>query len=390
MPTDNPPLITPTARPSLEQALQLKLARRHSGTGRHGELDTLAVRLGLMQNRLRPRLRQPQLLLFAGDHGLAVDVAATEGLSTAALVADLIASRVPLTVFAHQQGMNLQIVDCGLATPLKGQPGVLLRKIAHGTRNCRVTQAMSMDQVNAAIRAGMEITDTLAGNALGCAGLGVGSTEAAALIISRLTKLTLTDILRPRDADPRGHGTAGGNGQGPHAAADFELQLANLQAAQTRHANCEDPVEVLAAFGGFEIAMMVGAMLAAAHKRHLVMVDGIAACAALLVATRIGGPLPDYCVFCRSTGHPGLDAVLAGFQATALLELGLDTIDGTGITLTWPLLAAAAALLSDVADTAVDPAQLPVLTEDADASRHSVPDFDSAALRERLSVLLDR
>jgi nicotinate-nucleotide--dimethylbenzimidazole phosphoribosyltransferase len=235
----------------------------------------------------------------------------------------------------------------------------------------------------------MEITDTLAGNALGCAGLGVGGTEAAALIISRLTKLTLTEILRPRDADLRAYPAASNTGNAASAAADFELQLVNLQAAQTRHANCEDPVEVLAAFGGFEIAMMVGAMLAAAHKRHLIMVDGIAACAALLVATRIGGPLPDYCVFCRSTGHPGLDAVLAGFQATALLELGLESIDGTGITLTWPLLAAAAALLSDVADAALDPAQLPVLTDDADAGRNS-QDFDTGALRERLSALLDR
>jgi nicotinate-nucleotide--dimethylbenzimidazole phosphoribosyltransferase len=128
-------------------------------------------------------------------------------------------------------------------------------------------------------------------------------------------------------------------------------------------------------------------MLAAAHKRHLVMVDGIAACAALLVATRIGGPLPEYCVFCRSTAHPGLDAVLAGFQATALLELGLDSVDGTGITLTWPLISAAASLLSDVAES-VDPAQLPVLTEDAQATPpgHS---FDSAALRNQLSALLD-
>jgi nicotinate-nucleotide--dimethylbenzimidazole phosphoribosyltransferase len=146
---------------------------------------------------------------------------------------------------------------------------------------------------------------------------------------------------------------------------------------------------VLAAFGGFEIAMMVGAMLTAAHKRHLIMVDGIAACAALLVATRIGGPLPDYCVFCRSTSHPGLDAVLAGFQATALLELGLNAVDGTGITLTWPLLAAAASLLSDVTEAAVDPTQLPVLTDDAEPVRNGM-DFDTSALRDRISALLDR
>jgi nicotinate-nucleotide--dimethylbenzimidazole phosphoribosyltransferase len=384
MPTDNPPLIASTAKPSLEQALRLKLARRVPVTGGHGELETLAVRLGLMQNRLRPRLRQPQLLIFVGDHGLAVDlgVDASRGpqRSSADQVSDLIASRVPLPVFAHQQGINLQIVDSGLATSLRGRPGVLLRKIAHGTRNCRVTQAMSIDQVNAAIRAGMEITDTLAGNALGCAGLGVGGNEAAALVISRLTKLTLHDILRPRNHDL-------------HSADDgeFERRLANLQAAQARHAACEDPVEVLAAFGGFEIAMMVGAMLAAAHKRHLILVDGIAACAALLVAARIGGPLPEYCVFCRSTAHPGLDAVLAGFQATALLELGLDGMDGTGITLTWPLISAAASLLSDVAEI-IDASQLPVLTDDADAARpgrHGDTDGDMSALRDQLSSLLD-
>jgi nicotinate-nucleotide--dimethylbenzimidazole phosphoribosyltransferase len=99
--------------------------------------------------------------------------------------------------------------------------------------------------------------------------------------------------------------------------------------------------------------------------------------------------LPDYCVFCRSTSHPGLDAVLAGFQATALLELGLNAVDGTGITLTWPLLAAAASLLSDVAEAAVDPTQLPVLTDDAEPQRGGV-DFDTSALRERISALLDR
>ncbi|MEY4749312.1 MAG: hypothetical protein RIQ60_1526 [Pseudomonadota bacterium] len=377
MPTDNPPLIASTVKPSLEQALQHKLARRLAITGRHGELETLAVRLGLMQNRLRPRLRQPQLLIFAGDHGLAVDVADASMRSSAEQVGDIMASHVAMPVFAHQQGINLQIVDSGLATPLPVGPGMLLRKIAHGTRNCRVAQAMSIDQVNAAIRAGMEITDTLAGNALGCAGLGVGSTEAAALIIARLTKLSLHEMLRPHD-------------YGLHSADDaaFEHRLSHLQAAQARHAACEDPVEVLAAFGGFEIAMMVGAMLAAAHKRHLVMVDGIAACAALLVATRIGGPLPEYCVFCRSTAHPGLDAVLAGFQATALLELGLDSIDGTGITLTWPLIAAAAALLSDVVETVV-PDQVPVLTEDADAAQRPGHGFDSTALRNQLSALLD-
>ena len=87
-----------------------------------------------------------------------------------------------------------------------------------------------------------------------------------------------------------------------------------LQGAQGRHRDVADPVEVLAAFGGFEIAMMVGVMLVAASKRHLIMVDGIAACAALMVAARIAARVTDYCVFCRSHGHHGLDSALDLFQ----------------------------------------------------------------------------
>jgi nicotinate-nucleotide--dimethylbenzimidazole phosphoribosyltransferase len=126
-------------------------------------------------------------------------------------------------------------------------------------------------------------------------------------------------------------------------------------------------VEVLAAFGGFETAMMVGAMLVAATKRHLIMVDGMTACAALVVASRIAAPVTDYCVFCRSHGHKGLDVVLSAFQATALLELGMSSIDGTGVTLAWPLVHSAAALLTEVAESQDDPA-----AEGPD-SRHSGP-----------------
>jgi nicotinate-nucleotide--dimethylbenzimidazole phosphoribosyltransferase len=111
-----------------------------------------------------------------------------------------------------------------------------------------------------------------------------------------------------------------------------------------------DPVEVLAAFGGFEIAMMVGMMLVAAGKRHLVMVDGMAACAALMTASRIAESVTDYCVFARSHGHLGLDQALHLFRSTALLELGMDSLDGTGATLAWPLVRSAAALLTEVAE----------------------------------------
>jgi len=326
-------MIVPTARPALEQALRLKLSRRSNVTGTFGELEPLAVRLGLIQDSLRPKLRQPQLLLFAGDHGLAVDVTAPGARSTAQEVDNILSGRVPVAPFAHLQGLTLNVVDCGLAEPLAQRPGLMARKIAHGTRNCRVTPAMSVDQVHAAIRAGMEIADTLPGNVMACAGIGVGGHEVAALVIARIAGLAVRDMITTDASMP------------PEVLAHM---LVVLQGAQTRHANVVDPVEVLAAFGGFETAMMVGAMLVAATKRHLIMADGMAACAALVVASRIATSVTDYCVFCRSHGHKGLDVVLNAFQATALLELGMNSIDGTGVTLSWPLVQSAAALLTEV------------------------------------------
>jgi nicotinate-nucleotide--dimethylbenzimidazole phosphoribosyltransferase len=130
--------------------------------------------------------------------------------------------------------------------------------------------------------------------------------------------------------------------------------LAHLQVilygAQGRHKDVTDPVEVLAAFGGFEIAVMVGVMLVAGSKRHLVITDGMPACAALMVASRIAPAVTDYCVYCRSHSHQGLDQALGLFHASALLELGMESIDGTGATLAWPLVRSAAALLTEVAE----------------------------------------
>jgi nicotinate-nucleotide--dimethylbenzimidazole phosphoribosyltransferase len=332
----NRSLISPTSNPLLEQALRQKLSRRAEMTGGLGELEALAVRLGLIQNTLKPRFRTPQIAIFAADHGLAVEgLTAPGNRSTALLAHQLLTSQLPVAVFARIQGLELSVVDCGISESVNPHARLLARKIAHGTRNARVTAAMSLDQAHAAIRAGMEIADSLVGNAVACAGIGVGSRESAALVLARLSGANLTDLLI----------------SGPDMEeAHLSHLLAVLQGAQARHKDVTDPVEVLAAFGGFEMAMMVGVMLVAGSKRHLIVVDGMPACAALMVASRIAPAVTDYCVYCRSNSHQGLDQSLALFHASALLELGMESTDGTGSTLAWPLVRSAAALLTEVAE----------------------------------------
>ena len=329
-------LIAPTANPLLEQALLGKLQRREQSQGGLGELEPLAVRLGLLQHTLRPRLQEPQLVIFAADHGLAVDgIRAAPGRQTDEMVQLILGGHLPVSTFARQHGLQLSVVDCGVASRLPPHERLIARKIAHGTRNARVGNAMSLEQAHAAIRAGMEIGDSLHGNVMACAGLGVGSHESAALVLAGLTEIPLRELM------------VSGPQMNPELLAHLMIVV---QGAQGRHRGVSDAVEVLAALGGFEIAVMVGAILVAASKRHLVIIDGIAACTALLVASRIADAVTDYCVFSRSQAHQGLDRALAVFQSNALLELGLDTVDGTGTSLSWPLVRSAVALLSDMTD----------------------------------------
>lgn len=334
--TVNRSLITATTNPLLEEALREKLRRRSETTGDLGELEPLAVRLGLIQNTLKPRFRAPQIIVFSGDHGLAVDgVGAVGRKSTAQVVNSLLNLRLPLAVFARLQGLELSVVDSGIADAMPPHQRLLARKIAHGTRNARVSAAMSLEQAHAAIRAGMEIADSLPGNVFACAGIGVGAHESAALVLARLAGANLRELL------------ISGPSMRPDDLAHLQVVL---QGAQGRHKEVVDPVEVLAAFGGFEVAMMVGLMLVAGSKRHLIVADGLPACAALMIASRIAPAVTDYCVHARSHGHHGLDHALALFQASALLELGMESTDGTGATLAWPLVRSAAALLTEVAD----------------------------------------
>jgi nicotinate-nucleotide--dimethylbenzimidazole phosphoribosyltransferase len=329
-------LVSPTAQPLLERALREKLKRRSEVGGSLGELEPLAIRLGLMQNSLKPRFREPQLLVFAADHGLAVDgIGGPKGRATHETVRMLLTNQLPLTVFARAQQLEVTVVDCGMAENMAPHDRLLMRKIAHGTRNARASAAMSLEQAHAGMRAGMEIGDKLRGNVTVLAGVGVGSHESAALVLARLTDSPVRDLVV----------------SGPQMRAEQLAHLmAVMQVAQTRHRQVVEPVEVLAAFGGFELAVMAGVMLMAASKRHLLMIDGLPACAALMLAARIAQAVTDYCVFCRSHNHRGLDQALNLFRATALLELGMESTDGTGATLAWPLVKCAAALLTEVAD----------------------------------------
>ncbi len=328
-------LVAPTSNAALEGRLRARLDRRREKAGSFSEMEPLAVRLGLIQNAEAPSLESVRIVVFAADHGLAVDDIAGPGpCSTVPSVLALLDESLPLAAFARVQGIELVVVDSGVAETLAPHPRLLARKIAHGTRNSRAGAAMSTEQAHAALRAGMEIGRSSAVDAIACAGIGVGAAPSAALLLACLSGAPLHEFVSP--------------GQGGDEAFRKHL-IRVLDDARNRHGHLEDPVELLAAVGGFETAMMAGLMLAAASRRRLVICDGLCACAALLVAAAIAPAVPDYCIHTRSNSLSSLDNALDLFGVRALTDTGIDSIDGTGAALAWPIARCAAALL-DIAD----------------------------------------
>jgi nicotinate-nucleotide--dimethylbenzimidazole phosphoribosyltransferase len=193
---------------------------------------------------------------------------------------------------------------------------------------------MSVAQAVSAVQAGMDVVRHLPGNVLALGDVGVGNTSCAALLLSRLCGVPLAD------ACGRDHPIAGGLD-----SAQLQNKLEKLFAAATRHRKAVKPLEALAALGGFEIAMMAGAMLQAASERRVVLVDGFVAGAAALVARGLCPAVADYLVFAHRAIDPGHRLMLIHLQVQPLMDLELRVGQGVGALMAWPMLQTAQALL---------------------------------------------
>ncbi|SPD47794.1 nicotinate-nucleotide--dimethylbenzimidazole phosphoribosyltransferase [Cupriavidus neocaledonicus] len=323
---------------ALRPVLQAAIDDKTKPLGALGRLEALALQLGLIQGSARPVLRRPTVIVFAADHGVAdAGVSAYPAEVTAQMVQNFLAGGAAINVFSRQHGIALEIVDAGVRVPLPAAPGLVNCRIADGTRNFADEPAMTPAQAAAAMTAGMArvLRHAQQGcNVIGFGEMGIANTSAAACLMQRLTGLPLEDCI--------------GRGTGLDDAG-LARKRAVLAGALARHADALAPLDVLAAFGGFEIAMMAGAFLAAAASRMVILVDGFIATAALLVAQRLDPNVLPYCVFTHCSHERGHRALLAQFDAAPLLALDVRLGEGTGCALAWPLLASAAAFLNEMA-----------------------------------------
>ena len=329
------PTIAPIANAALAQRLQKLLDQKTKPRGSLGRLEALALQIGLIQRTDSPSLHAPQLVVFAADHGLAAQgVSAYPSDVTWQMVENFLAGGAAVSVLARQHGLALTVVDAGVRHDFGPRAGLVDRKIAAGTANSFDGPAMSDAQCARAVEAGRELVRGLPGNALLLGEMGIGNTSSAALLLARLGDCEIAGCV--------------GRGTGLDDAG-LAHKLGVLRLVLQRHASATDPLAALAAFGGFEISMMIGAALQAAAERRVVVVDGFISGAAILVASQLVPALLDHCVFAHRSDEAGHALMLSSLGAVPLLDLGLRLGEGSGAALAWPLIESAVRLLREMA-----------------------------------------
>ena len=345
-PTPQLPTVVATADPVLDAALLKRIQPEGFSPHALGRLEDLVLQLARVQSAGPLPLDllvfdSPQVVVFAADHGICDEgVSAVPQQATRERVLQILQGRAPINSLAETMGFELTVVDAGVASHVleagAAAPSVplLVRKIGYGTRNMVLGPAMSLAQAVSALQAGMDVVRHLPGNVLALGDVGVGNTSCAALLLSRLCGVPLAD------ACGRDHPMAGGLD-----STQLQNKLEKLFAAASRHRKAVKPLDALAALGGFEIAMMAGAMLQAASERRVVLVDGFVAGAAALVARGLCPAVADYLVFAHRAMDPGHRLMLIHLQVQPLMDLELRVGQGVGALMAWPMLQTAQALL---------------------------------------------
>ncbi len=340
----SPPI--PSVALHLTNALHAKLNSLTKPVGSLGQLENLAFRIGMMQGVTSPVITAPQVLIFAGDHGAALDgVSAYPQDVTWQMVDNFLSGGAAISVLSRANNLGLIVVDAGVNHDFEAHifqrhtthPQFINEKIAHGTKSFVHGAAMSRDEACAALAAGRKIAERVCSegtNLIAFGEMGIGNTASASLLMHHFTGVPLVDCI--------------GRGTGLDDVGLARKQ-ALLARAVTHIKKDADVIDALAQYGGFEIAMMAGAMLGAATQRAVIVVDGFISSAALLVAAAIDRDVKDYAICAHLSDERGHALMLNALEVKPLLSLQMRLGEGTGAAIAIPIIIAATKLLSEMA-----------------------------------------
>ncbi|MDV6250874.1 nicotinate-nucleotide--dimethylbenzimidazole phosphoribosyltransferase [Vibrio sp. EA2] len=330
--------------------IQARIDNKTKPVGSLGLLEKVALELALIQSQDQSAaveqitIRQPTMLVFAGDHGVAEEgVSIAPSAVTQQMVANFLAGGAAINCFCELNQIQFKVIDCGMLSPIdtlvpdfKSHPNLIEKRLGNGTANFSKQTAMSLEQVALGLEYGAKVAEQaiLSGSNLLMFGeMGIGNTSSASALLTALSPLEVDHCV--------GLGTGINQQQLNH----------KIKAVAHGVARCHDlsPREVLAQVGGFEIVQMVGAFLEAKRLKTPVLVDGFIVSVAAYIATLLDEETRDFMLFAHCSEEAGHKFVLEYLQAEPLLDLGLRLGEGTGAALALPLVKAAAQFYNNMA-----------------------------------------
>ena len=332
--------IIPAILSDLKEDIEAKINNKTKPIGSLGFLEQIALKIATIQNTLTPSLKNPSVVVFAGDHGIAKDgeVNPFPQEVTWQMVYNFLNEGAAINVFAKQNNISLVVVDAGVNHDFNEHPNLIKAKMDYGTKNYLHQPAMSEKQCVQAIDKGAKIVDAIYSNQtniIGFGEMGIGNTSSASLLMSSITELPIEECV--------GSGTGLDNEGITRKKEVLKKVLAKHQIDNN------NPINLLSTYGGFEIAMICGAILQAAELKMTIIIDGFIVTSGLLIATKINSNVLDYCIFAHNSNEQGHQKMLNHLNAQPLLNLGLRLGEGTGAALSYPLIQASVNFFNQMA-----------------------------------------
>lgn len=335
--------IAPINNSEFKLELQKKIDLKTKPLGSLGILEHLAAKIGCIQNTLNPKISNPAIVVFAGDHGIATkgEVNLFPQEVTSQMVYNFVNGGAAINIFSNTNSLILKIVDAGVNHEFPEALDIINAKIDFGTNNYQEEPAMTLKQCEKAFNTSAAIISKLKNegtNTIGFGEMGISNTSSAALLMAYFTKTPISECV--------------GSGTGLNSEGVSKKQ--HILSEVYKKYNPQNALEAVSIFGGFEIAMLCGAILKAAELKMIIIIDGFIVTAALLAAQAINKNVLDYCVFAHNSNEKGHVKMLAFLNVKPLLSLGLRLGEGTGAALAIPLVQASVNFLNDMAsfDTA--------------------------------------
>ncbi|MCP3873755.1 MAG: nicotinate-nucleotide--dimethylbenzimidazole phosphoribosyltransferase [Desulfobacteraceae bacterium] len=331
--------ITPLSDKLLADATA-KIDDKTKPLGALGRIEGLAVQMSLIQDDLNPTIQQKNLFVFAGDHGITEEgVSAYPSEVTAQMVDNFLNGGAAINVLCRHHTIDMKVVDMGVSREFNPHPGLIINKIAKGTKNFAIEDAMTKQEMILALENGMttflDAYDQHPIDIVGLGEMGIGNTTSSSLIISTITGIT------PAQATGRGTGV---DDKGLSHKTEVIERVMDFHSIDPSNG-----FEILQKIGGFEIAGITGAVLAAASKRCAVVLDGVISTAAGLIAYIINPGIQGYLISGHKSVEQAQKAALSHMNLVPLIDLDMRLGEGTGAALAIDMADAACKIMCEMA-----------------------------------------